>query len=106
METPYPVYFDQALNCARILSRILPFMLETDSQSVRELFWNKQIIPKVAASAVEDDAKEDGGGGIDESRNGAASNEEDVGEDLQETEPLAVILVNSIFHLLFLPGKE
>ena len=35
VETPYPVYFDQALNCARILSRILPIMMEVDSKFVK-----------------------------------------------------------------------
>jgi hypothetical protein len=78
-------------------------MLESDSQSVRELFWNKQVIPKAAATLTDEDAKEDGAG-VDDSRNGAAVAEDEATEDLQETEPLAVILVNSIFHLLFLPG--
>jgi hypothetical protein len=82
VETPYPVYFDQALNCARILSRLLPFMLEKKSQPINQLFWNKQVIPK--PSQTGDEAEESG--------------------EIQETEPLAVILVNSMFHLLFLPG--
>lgn len=85
METPYPVYFDQALNCARILARILPFMLEKKSQSINELFWNKQVIPKPPHHNEEEKG-------------------DDSSEELQETEPLAVILVNSMFHLLFLPG--
>ena len=28
VETPYSIYFDQALNCVRVLTRILPFVLE------------------------------------------------------------------------------
>jgi High-temperature-induced dauer-formation protein len=28
VETPYNIYFDQALNCVRVLTRILPFVLE------------------------------------------------------------------------------
>lgn len=28
VETPYNIYFDQALNCVRVLTRILPFLLE------------------------------------------------------------------------------
>jgi High-temperature-induced dauer-formation protein len=28
VETPYNIYFDQALNCVRVLTRILPFILE------------------------------------------------------------------------------
>lgn len=88
VETPYPVYFDQALNCARLLSRLVPFMLEDSSnEDIRGLFWNKQVIPKSLTAEESGDAAE----------------EETQGE-YQETEPLAVILVNSLFHLLFLPG--
>ena len=64
------MYFDQALNCARI--------------------------PKSAIH--EDDGTEPG----NESKND--SGQEETTEELQETEPLAVILINSVFHLLFLPG--
>jgi hypothetical protein len=28
VETPYSIYFDQALNCVRVLTRMLPFLLE------------------------------------------------------------------------------
>jgi len=28
VETPYNIYFEQALNCVRVLTRILPFLLE------------------------------------------------------------------------------
>lgn len=28
VETPYSIYFDQALNCVRVLTRVLPFLLE------------------------------------------------------------------------------
>ena len=28
VETPYTIYFDQALNCVRVLTRIVPFLLE------------------------------------------------------------------------------
>lgn len=28
VETPYNIYFDQALNCVRVLTRVLPFLLE------------------------------------------------------------------------------
>jgi High-temperature-induced dauer-formation protein len=28
VETPYSIYFDQALNCVRVLTRLLPFLLE------------------------------------------------------------------------------
>jgi len=106
VETPYPVYFDQALNCARILSRVLPFMLESNSKFVKELFWTRQQVPKPKAS---------GGGGADAAAAPGTSSTAaaaegateaaggDGGEDVQESEPVAVILVNAIFHLLFLP---
>ena len=75
IETPYPIYFDQALNCAKLLSRIIPSMIEleeNDSKFIFDLLWNKQN----------------------------KSNSKD-GED--DNEPLAVILVNALYHLLFLP---
>ena len=85
METPFPIYFDQALNCARILSRILPFLLENESPVIKDLLWGRRFVTSTSQG-------NDGG----ESKNGA-------GEDTQESEPLAVILVNTMFHLLFLP---
>ena len=33
VETPYNIYFDQALNCVRVLTRILPFLLEKGESS-------------------------------------------------------------------------
>lgn len=36
VETPYNIYFDQALNCARVLTRILPFLLEK-GESMRSI---------------------------------------------------------------------
>lgn len=38
VETPYNIYFDQALNCVRVLTRILPFLLEKGA------FWKKRIV--------------------------------------------------------------
>jgi hypothetical protein len=107
VETPYPVYFDQALNCARILARIIPFMLEKKSQSINELFWNKQVIPR-PPQPTQGQQSSNGNGGNEEDKAGEAGEggggTESDSEELQETEPLAVILVNSMFHLLFLPG--
>lgn len=34
VETPYSIYFDQALNCVRVLTRILPFLLEKGKNSI------------------------------------------------------------------------
>lgn len=49
IETPYPVYFPQALNCVRILTRLLPFMLEGESklEYLHDLLWNIQVAKKV-----------------------------------------------------------
>lgn len=77
VETPYPIYFDQALNCARILSRLLPFVLESKSKAAKALLWNRNTM-----------------GNSDR-------NDPDAGP--HDSEPLAVILVNTLFHLLFLP---
>lgn len=87
VETPYPVYFDQALNCARILCRVLPLMIEnTSAKYIKELMWGRRTELKSPLNSEEESKTE--------------VNQE---EDLQESEPLAVILVNTIFHLLFLP---
>jgi hypothetical protein len=77
IETPYPIYFDQALNCARILARLLPFMLESKSKSVKDVLWSRTFMTKPP----------DGG----------------EAEEPHDSEPLAVILVNTLLHLLFLP---
>jgi len=41
VETPYNIYFDQALNCVRVLTRILPFLLEKGAQRfiVEHALW-------------------------------------------------------------------
>lgn len=81
VETPYPIYFPQALNCARVLARLLPFLLESKSQFVHELLWNKKFVKN-----AQEESKSPPGP-----------------DEVQESEPLAVILVNTLFHLLFLP---
>jgi hypothetical protein len=35
VETPYNIYFDQALNCVRVLTRVLPFLLEKGTYQYR-----------------------------------------------------------------------
>jgi hypothetical protein len=84
VETPYPIYFDQALNCSRVLARVLPFLLETESKVIKDLLWNRRFVKGTPEEA-------------------AAGESEVVSEEVRESEPLAVILVNTIFHLLFLP---
>jgi hypothetical protein len=77
VETPYAIYFDQALNCARILARVLPFLLESKSKAVKEMLWSRKFTSKTAEDAES--------------------------EAIHSSEPLAVILINTLFHLLFLP---
>lgn len=94
VETPYPVYFEQALNCMRILSRVLPFLLESDEKYVWELLWNKRMVKNQTAGPNGEEGKGEEAVEADSSGN--------LGE-IQESEPLAVILINTIFHLMFLP---
>ncbi len=134
IQTPYPIYFQQALNCTRVLCRILPFLLENNqSKFVQELLWSRRVVksvnvnasgeplpssnaPQRTDSAEVTDSK--GNNKIEEAESGAedsqTANESVTGSEInkvegveedefQESEPLAVILVNTIYHLLFLP---
>jgi hypothetical protein len=38
VETPYSIYFDQALNCVRVLTRILPFLLEKGEYTILTMY--------------------------------------------------------------------
>lgn len=61
VETPYPVYFEQALNCIRILSRLLTVMTECETEStfVRKLLWQRQQI-LIDEDLLENDRKAHG----------------------------------------------
>ena len=37
VETPYSIYFDQALNCVRVLTRVIPFLLEKGKFSTQSV---------------------------------------------------------------------
>jgi hypothetical protein len=109
VETPYPIYFNQALNCARVLCRILPFLLESDSTSIRDLLWNKRLVKTI----TNEEENEDGSKAVESTEGISTQKAEGEGEntattegdqeEYQESEPLAVILINTIYHLLFLP---
>jgi hypothetical protein len=127
VETPYPVYFEQALNCTRLLSRVCPFLLEKSTSSltiaetapqegvvfVRDLLWSRQRgetkpsadpTTSTAETASSDSSKaEDPSLSPEEERKLADLKEPDPAAETHEPEPLAVILVNTLFHLLFLP---
>lgn len=84
----------------RILSRVLPFMLESESESVRSLCWRKQALPKpitpLSDLATAGTVPSPGEDGEPELKLNPPA-------DARESEPLAVVLVNAMFHLLFLP---
>jgi hypothetical protein len=135
IQTPYPIYFQQALNCTRVLCRVLPLLLEhQDSKFVKELLWSRRLVRSAAASPPTPPSDSDGENeqpptastasiaataatagsiaeGAQEKKSGAAGEAEaqlqgrdpEPEEEFQESEPLAVILVNTIYHLLFLP---
>ena len=81
VHTPVPVYFGQATNCLRILTRLLPFLLEDGPGDAfcEQLCW-----------------------GVDDADAGRA---EGGGEESGEApEPLARLVVHAGLHLLFLPA--
>lgn len=56
MTAPSSLYFEQALNCLRVLTRLLPFLLEVPNDPfVHELCWVRSPPPPTA------DAKQVGG---------------------------------------------
>ncbi|EGZ10568.1 hypothetical protein PHYSODRAFT_361636 [Phytophthora sojae] len=84
VDTPVPKYYQQALNCVRVLTRLVPFILEEGGDEfVEELFWSV------------------------EGQSGAKEGEEEEDETKEETqptaEPLAKQMLHAIMGLLFLP---
>lgn len=100
VETPYSIYFDQALNCVRVLTRILPFLLEKgdlgeSDDNVETLCWG---------TGEDSHALEKDGilgkviGGDDTS-----TVEHTQSEDDDSPEPLALLAIHAAMHMLFLP---
>jgi len=78
VHTPVPMYFGQALNCLRVLTRLLPFLLEdAGSEFCEQLCW-----------------------GVD----APSPEQEGDAADAEAAEPLARLVVHATMHLLFLPG--
>mmetsp|Transcript_7900 Transcript_7900/g.11282 ORF Transcript_7900/g.11282 Transcript_7900/m.11282 type:complete len:871 (-) Transcript_7900:36-2648(-) len=118
VETPYNNYFDQALNCVRVLTRILPFLLEKgdlgDSDpNVEHLCWGIEpnrvesegdsIVGRVIGGDDDDGfaspAKtNDNGQSVIESK---TITDHDIDDDDQE--PLALLVIHAAMHMLFLP---
>jgi hypothetical protein len=101
VETPYPIYFDQALNCSRILSRLMPILLEDDVKYAKDLMWSKRFVSRSGKQSVKDCSEETTGTSDEVAKDDNDTDDSD--GTVQESEPLAVILVNTLFHLLFLP---
>ncbi|KAG7399055.1 cell wall biogenesis protein [Phytophthora boehmeriae] len=83
VDTPVPKYYQQALNCVRVLARLVPFILEESGivtnywdEFVENLFWS-----------------------VD---NGEKS-EEETKDEVPTEEPLAKQMIHAIMGLLFLP---
>ncbi|CAI5709079.1 unnamed protein product [Peronospora destructor] len=84
VETPVPKYYQQALNCVRVLTRLVPFILEEGSDTfVETLFWSVEN-----QETEEKDEEEE---------------EEEKKKENKGTEPLAKQMIHAIMGLLFLP---
>jgi len=110
VETPYNIYFDQALNCARVLTRILPFLLEKGDlgdadEQVEQLCWGTN------SDDLNDDEKIGLMIGTDKSADNATGKAVDGNDNSSrrrknlddEQEPLALLVVHAAMHMLFLP---
>ncbi|TMW68021.1 hypothetical protein Poli38472_007693 [Pythium oligandrum] len=93
VDTPVPKYYPQATNCVRVLTRLVPFILEeTSDDFVEDLFWK--------TAQDEDDAPSDN------LRSPHPEGDEDSRAAAKATksgEPLAKQMIHAIMGLLFLP---
>ncbi|GMH68225.1 hypothetical protein TL16_g04880, partial [Triparma laevis f. inornata] len=88
VETPYNIYFDQALNCVRVLTRITPFLIEIDPKHSKvHQILSKQIDEMCFSVPVQN-------------KNPNASIDT---EDEDDPQPLALLVVHAAMHMLFLP---
>ena len=102
VHTPVPLYFDQALNCVRVLTRLLPFMLEAPNDTmVNHLCWSTD--DEAAASEGAAKAAEDAPNGADTS-SAAGTSGKPSAEEAEQREPLACLIIHAALHLLFLPS--
>lgn len=114
VETPYNIYFDQALNCVRVLTRMLPFLMEKgdlgdSDENVEHLCWGTGAAPIPTDSQTADDrdsitGMEIGGTSPERSKNKSKSRRDYEEEDEDDNqEPLALLVVHAAMHMLFLP---
>lgn len=98
VQTPSPLYFDHALNCVRVLTRLLPFMLENPGDSwVKEVCWSAGTTDALASASS--GASSSGGG----SSTGSGGSGGGIPSELLG-EPLGQLAVHAVMHLLFMPG--
>lgn len=101
VETPYSIYFDQALNCVRVLTRVLPFLLEKGDLgeadgNVESLCWGTGESEEAGNFRDSIVGKIIGG----DERFHIAKNAVD---DEEAPEPLALLAIHAAMHMLFLP---
>lgn len=101
VETPYSIYFDQALNCVRVLTRVLPFLLEKGDLgeadiNVESLCWGTGEGEDAATFRDSMVGKIIGG---DDKYTLART----AAEDDEAPEPLALLAIHAAMHMLFLP---
>lgn len=114
VETPYTIYFDQALNCVRVLTRVLPFLLEKgdlgeNDPNIEALCWGENNNTAVdsggdAASVMGNSTM--GNSTVKRTFTGDSESQVTKEEDEEEEdsqEPLALLVVHAAMHMLFLP---
>ena len=108
VETPYGIYFDQALNCVRVLTRFMPFILEAEvgedyndtemKTDIERLCW--------AGDASVAERERDRASTVIASRDGANDDESTVESVIalnEEQESLGLLVIHASLHMLFLP---
>ena len=112
VETPYNIYFDQALNCVRVLTRILPFILEKGDlgdadENVEQLCWGTEGAGTGTGTQYHNDKDKDAGTVGTSTTGGGNSrfNQSKTTNDptMDDQEPLALLVLHAAMHMLFLP---
>ncbi|GKY90767.1 hypothetical protein MPSEU_000049500 [Mayamaea pseudoterrestris] len=118
VETPYSIYFDQALNCVRVLTRILPFLLEKGDlgeadENVEQLCWgtggpnptDERIGLMIGGNEL--GTSQQAPPSVAKHRAALLKEQEDElnhrNDNEDEQEPLALLVVHAAMHMLFLP---
>eukprot|EP00941_MAST-03F_sp_MAST-3F-sp1_P002436 g2436.t1 len=86
VKTPESEYFEQALNCVRILSRVLPFVFEDESDEFHNrVFW--QNLPPLRAKLMkgQQGAPEDVAANVDKSKKDETTATGDTSSDVAAT---------------------